>query len=116
MFVFHKPVNTMTTVRDPDGRKTIYDCLPSEYKHLKYVGRLDYKTTGLLLMTDDGNLARQLTLPSSKIPRVYIATVSGNDMSGLARARRGVTVDGIKYAPMQIDILSDNKFIIGICS
>lgn len=114
LFVFHKPVNTMTTVRDPDGRKTIYDCLPPEYRHLKYVGRLDYKTTGLLLMTDDGNLARQLTLPSSKIPRVYIATVSGNDMSGLARARRGVTVDGIKYAPMQIDILSDNKLRVTI--
>ena len=49
LYAFHKPINTMTTRTDPAGRKTIYDCLPNEYKNLKYIGRLDYKTTGLLL-------------------------------------------------------------------
>ena len=107
LYAFHKPINTMTTRSDPSGRKTIYDYLTDEYKHLKYIGRLDYKTTGLLLMTNDGELARKMTLPSSKIPRTYIATVYG-DLSKLDMARRGISVNGVKYAPMQIDII-DNK-------
>lgn len=109
LYAFHKPINTMTTARDPAGRKTVYDCLPPEYRGLKYVGRLDYKTTGLLLLTDDGELARKLTLPSSHIPRTYIATVNSNDFSGLDAARQGITVDGIKYRPMQIDVLDKNN-------
>lgn len=114
LYAFHKPLNTMTTARDPQGRKTIYDCLPDEYKNLKYVGRLDYKTTGLLLLTNDGEVARKLTLPSSKIPRTYIATVNGNDFSGLARAKSGITVDGIKYAPMEIEQLGNNNLRVTI--
>ncbi len=106
LYAFHKPINVMTTTRDTAGRKTIYDCLPAEYKNLKYVGRLDYKTTGLLLLTNDGVLARKLTLPASHIPRTYIATVRGNDLSGLDRARHGITVDGIKYRPMKISVMS----------
>lgn len=115
LFIFHKPINTMTTLRDPNGRRTIYDCLPDEYKNLKYVGRLDYKTTGLLLLTNDGELARKLTLPSSQIPRTYIATVNGCDFSGLDMARRGITVDGIKYAPMKIDEIGGNNLRVTIC-
>ena len=107
LYAFHKPINTMTTRADPMGRKTIYDCLPQQYKNLKYIGRLDYKTTGLLLMTNDGELARKMTLPSSHIPRTYIATVYG-DLSKLDSARRGITVKGIRYAPMKIDVI-DNK-------
>ncbi len=105
LYIFNKPLNTMTTARDPRGRRTIYDCLPEQYRTLRYVGRLDYKTTGLLLMTNDGALARRLTLPSSNIPRTYIATVGDVDLSGLAAARRGMTIDGIAYRPMQIDEL-----------
>ncbi len=114
LYKFHKPLNTMTTVRDTRGRKTIYDCLPVEYRGLKYVGRLDYKTTGLLLLTNDGDLARRLTLPSSNIARTYIATVNCNDFSRLDCARRGVTVDGIHYAPMKIDVLPDKNLRITI--
>ncbi len=105
LYVFNKPLNTMTTSRDPRGRRTIYDFLPERYRSLRYVGRLDYKTTGLLLMTNDGALARRLTLPSSNIARTYIATVGDVDLSGLGAARRGMTVDGITYRPMQIDEL-----------
>ena len=101
LYAFYKPVNTMTTTSDPENRKTIYDILPKQYRHLKYIGRLDYKTTGLLLLTNDGGLARRLTLPSSNVPRVYIAHVSGNTKK-LDLARHGVTVDGISYAPMKI--------------
>ena len=114
LYAFHKPLNTMTTLRDPHGRKTIYDCLPPEYRNLKYVGRLDYKTTGLLLLTNDGDLARKLTLPSSNIPRTYIATVNGTDFSKLDNARRGITVDGVKYSPMIIEEIGSNNLRITI--
>lgn len=114
LYMFHKPLNTMTTARDPNGRRTIYDCLPPEYKKLKYVGRLDYKTTGLLLLTNDGALARKLTLPSSNIPRTYIATVNCSDFSKLERARRGITIDGVRYAPMKIDEIGGNDLRVTI--
>jgi 23S rRNA pseudouridine2605 synthase len=114
LYAFHKPINTMTTARDPMGRRTIYDVLPRGYKNLKYVGRLDYKTTGLLLMTNDGEVARRLTLPSTGIPRVYIASVSGNDFSKLDSARRGISIDGTKYRPMKIKILENNDLQIEI--
>ncbi len=114
LYAFHKPINTMTTTRDPQGRKTIYDCLPEEYKKLRYIGRLDYKTTGLLLMTNDGELARNMTLPASKIPRTYIATVNSDNFSGLNKARQGITVDGIKYAPMIIEEIGGNNLRITI--
>lgn len=113
LYAFYKPINTMTTAYDPHARKTIYDVLPEKYKNLRYVGRLDYKTTGLLLLTNDGELARRLTLPSSKIPRVYIATVSGNTKK-LDLARRGITVDGIRYAPMKITETEPNVLRIEI--
>lgn len=111
LYAFHKPINTMTTRSDPNGRKTIYDVLPKKYNNLKYVGRLDFKTSGLLLMTNDGDLARKLTLPSSNIPRTYIATTNGN-MKNLDIARRGVTIDGIKYRPMQIKVLNDKQISV----
>ena len=113
LYAFHKPINTMTTRSDPSGRKTIYDFLPHELKGLKYIGRLDYKTTGLLLLTNDGELARKMTLPSSKIPRTYIATVYG-DLSKLDLARRGITVRGIKYAPMQIEKIDDKNLRVTV--
>ena len=114
LYMFHKPINTMTTSRDPRGRKTIYDCLDDEYKNLKYVGRLDYKTTGLLLLTNDGELARKLTLPSSNIERVYIATVNSIDFSHLDNARHGMVVDGIKYAPMKIEEIGGNDLRVTV--
>lgn len=114
LYMFHKPINTMTTTDDPRHRKTIYDVLPDEYKNLKYVGRLDYKTTGLLLLTNDGLLARKLTQPSNNIPRTYVADVIGNNMSKLDKARSGVTVDGIKYRPMKIEILQNKKLLVTV--
>lgn len=114
LYAFNKPINTMTTRVDPMGRKTIYDVLDNEYKNLKYIGRLDYKTTGLLLLTNDGELARKMTLPSSKIPRTYIATVYG-DLSKLDLARHGITVRGIKYAPMQIEQIDEKNLRITVC-
>ena len=114
LYAFHKPIGTVTTTRDPRGRNTIYDILPQEYRNLKYVGRLDFNTTGLLLMTNDGLLARKLTLPNSNIPRVYLADVAGNNMSKLDKARRGVTIDGIAYRPMQIEVMPDGRLRVTV--
>ena len=114
LYAFHKPIGTVTTTRDPRGRNTIYDILPPEYRNLKYVGRLDFNTTGLLLMTNDGLLARKLTMPDSNIPRVYLADVAGNNMSKLDKARRGVTIDGIKYRPMKIEIMPDGRLRVTV--
>lgn len=114
LYMFHKPLNTMTTTRDPMGRKTIYDVLDKQYKNLKYVGRLDYKTTGLLLLTNDGGVARKLSLPENNIERTYIATVGGFTESGLNIARRGATVDGIKYRPMKIEVIDDNHLKVTV--
>lgn len=114
LYKFHKPLNTMTTTDDPQHRKTIYDVLGDKYKNLKYVGRLDYKTTGLLLMTNNGELARQLSLPQNHISRTYIATVKSVDDKKLALARRGVEIDGIKYRPMKIEVTEKNKLRVTV--
>ena len=72
LYMFHKPVDTMTTIKDPMGRKTIYDVLDKKYRNLKYIGRLDFKTSGLLLLTNDGEFARQMSLPKNRIQRTYV--------------------------------------------
>ena len=114
LYAFNKPIDTVTTTHDPRGRNTIYDILPLEYRNLRYVGRLDYKTTGLLLMTNDGLFARRLTQPDSNIPRVYLADVAGNNMSKLDKARQGVVIDGIKYRPMQIEVMRDRRLRVTV--
>lgn len=114
LYMFHKPVNTMTTTKDPDGRKTIYDVLDKKYRNLKYIGRLDFKTTGLLLLTNNGDLARQMSLPKNHIPRTYIATVDKYADKKLDIARRGVVIDGIKYRPMKIEIMDEHNLKITV--
>ncbi len=109
LYMFHKPLNTMTTKHDPENRKTIYDVLGEQYKNLKYIGRLDYKTTGLLLLTNNGDLARKMSLPQNQIRRTYIAKVNKYSDAGLNIARQGVCVDGIKYRPMIIEKIDKNN-------
>lgn len=114
LYAFHKPINTMTTARDPMGRKTIYDVLDKKYKNLKYIGRLDFKTTGLLLMTNNGDFARKMSLPKNHIERTYIATVDKYTKQGLDIARRGVCVDGIKYRPMKIEEIDEHNLKVTV--
>ena len=114
LYMFHKPINTVTTSRDPENRKTIYDVMGAQYKNLKYIGRLDYKTTGLLLLTNNGDFARKMSLPQNHIPRTYIATVDKHNKSGLDIARKGVVVDGVKYRPMQIDVIDETKLRVTV--
>ena len=107
LYMFHKPIDTMTTMRDPMGRKTIYDVLDTKYKNLKYIGRLDFKTTGLLLLTNDGDFARKMSLPKNHIERTYIATVDKYSVQKLNIARHGACVDNIKYRPMVIEAIDE---------
>lgn len=102
LFVFHKPAGCLTAERDPQGRPTIYDKLPRDLPRVVPVGRLDLNTEGLLLLTTDGELKRQLELPSSGIPRVYRARAYGPvTQAQLEELIHGVEIDGVRYG--QID-------------
>ena len=72
-FKFYKPAGYITTKEDENGRKTIYDIIPKEYHHLNPVGRLDKDSTGLIILTNDGNLAYELTHPSIKVQRFIMS-------------------------------------------
>ena len=73
---FHKPPGVICTAADPQGRKTIYDCLPSGFSSLKYIGRLDLQSRGLVLLSDDGELVYRLTHPKYQIERSYLVWTS----------------------------------------
>jgi len=102
LFLYHKPRGLMTTHADPQGRPTIFQRLPKELPRLISVGRLDFNTEGLLLLTNDGALARALELPSTGWLRRYRVrahgTVTQAQLDGL---RNGVTISGIRYGPIE---------------
>ena len=92
--LFHKPPGTLTTRTDPGGRSTVYDLLPREARGLRYVGRLDQDTEGLLLLTNDGDALNRLTHPSGEVEREYEASVKGVPNAGvLRRMEEGVELE-----------------------
>ncbi|HLY00430.1 MAG TPA: pseudouridine synthase, partial [Roseiarcus sp.] len=98
LFLFHKPKGLVTTARDPEGRPTVFAALPPGLPRLVAVGRLDINTEGLLLLTNDGGLARVLELPSTGWLRRYRVRAHGTiDQAALDRLAGGVTVDGVDY-------------------
>ena len=102
---YYKPAGYITTMSDEKGRKTIYDLLPPEVKHLKPVGRLDKDSTGLLIMTNDGDLINQLTHPSVEIPKVYRVVAEGKvTMENMQTMAKGIEIEKgqIAYADSQI--------------
>src|SRR5271165_7395488 len=102
LFLFHKPRGLVTTARDPDGRATIFDALPPDLPRVVAIGRLDINTEGLLLLTNDGGLARVLELPSTGWLRRYRARANGStDQTRLDTLSRGVTIEGIDYAGVE---------------
>lgn len=76
-YKFYKPAGYITTSDDEKGRKTIYDIIPPELRHLKPVGRLDKDSSGLIILTNDGEFINEMTHPSIKVPKVYIVTING---------------------------------------
>lgn len=99
---YHKPKGLVTTHRDEKGRATVFEQLPNDMPRVISVGRLDYNSEGLLLLTNDGELARKLELPSSGWLRRYRVRVFGKLMQeDLDRLLRGVTIDGVEYKPVE---------------
>jgi 23S rRNA pseudouridine2605 synthase len=102
LFRYHKPRGLITTHRDERGRPTVFDALPRELPRLISVGRLDFNSEGLLLLTNDGGLARVLELPQTGWLRRYRARAHGRvDVLALERLKDGVTVDGVAYGPIE---------------
>ena len=98
---YHKPEGLVTTHRDPDGRPTVFDKLRQQLPRVISVGRLDLTSEGLLLLTNDGALARTLELPTTGWIRRYRVRVHGAvDPAKLAALAKGVTIDGVHYAPI----------------
>jgi 23S rRNA pseudouridine2605 synthase len=105
LFLFHKPAGVVTTNRDPEGRKTVFDILPADLPRLLTVGRLDMATEGLLLLTNDGGLARMLELPSTGWLRRYRVRVHGEpDAAKLAALKDGIAIDGVFYGAVEAEI------------
>ncbi len=105
LFRYHKPAGLLTTERDPKGRPTIYDRLPQGLPRVMPVGRLDLNTEGLLLLTTDGELKRQLELPSSGVERTYRARVFGEiSQERLEDLIQGVEIEGIRYGSIDANL------------
>ena len=105
LFRFYKPQRTLTAANDPKGRATIYDRLPAGLPRLMPVGRLDFMTEGLLLLTNDGELKRALELPRSGVVRTYRARAFGSvTQAQLEDLADGVTIEGIHYGSINANL------------
>ena len=108
LFLYHKPRGLMTTHADPEGRPTVFDNLPEGLPRLISVGRLDFNTEGLLLLTNDGGLARALELPETGWLRRYRVRAHGEvTQSQLDELKKGIEVDGVKYGPIDATLERD---------
>lgn len=105
LFRYHKPAGLLTTERDPKGRPTIYDRLPKGLPRLMPVGRLDLNTEGLLLLTTDGELKRQLELPATGVTRSYRARAYGNvTQAALESLMMGIEIEGVRYGSINANL------------
>ncbi|WP_231731227.1 MULTISPECIES: pseudouridine synthase [Sphingomonas] len=105
LFLYHKPSGLLVTERDPAGRRTIYDALPKDLPRLMPVGRLDLNTEGLLLLTTDGELKRQLELPSTGVERAYRARAYGQvSQAQLEELIEGIEIEGVRYGSIDANL------------
>ena len=105
LFLYHKPAGLLVTERDPKGRPTIYDRLPRDLPRVVPVGRLDLATEGLLLLTTDGELKRQLELPATGVERAYRARTYGTVIQAqLEDLMQGVEIEGIRYGSINANM------------
>jgi 23S rRNA pseudouridine2605 synthase len=102
---YHKPSGLVTSHKDPEGRRTVFDALREQLPRVISIGRLDINTEGLLLLTNDGELARLLELPATGWVRRYRVRAYGRpDPQALDRLKGGVTIEGIHYGPIEAQI------------
>ena len=105
LFRYYKPQGTITAAHDPKGRPTIYDRLPPGLPRVMPVGRLDFMTEGLLLLTNDGELKRQLELPRTGVVRTYRARAYGQvTQAQLEDLAEGITIEGIHYCWIEMSL------------
>lgn len=108
--VLNKPYGCVTTMADPQGRRKVIDLLPGQEERLYPVGRLDYDATGLLLLTNDGELAHRLMHPRYKVAKTYRATVAGQfSPAARRRLREGITLDGRLTIPEQVRLVKTSS-------
>jgi len=106
---YHKPRGLVTSHKDPEGRKTVFKALPDGLPRVISVGRLDYNTEGLLLITTDGDLARHLELPATGWSRRYKARAFGRvTQADLDTLKKGVTIDGVSFGPISARLERDS--------
>lgn len=111
IWIFHKPRGFITTNKDPKARKTIFEILPKNLPRVITIGRLDINTEGLLLLTNDGEVARYIELPSSKWTRIYRVRVFGKiDMERLKKLQKGITIDGVRYSGIKVEMEQERDF------
>ena len=115
--LYHKPAGEVTTVSDEKGRETVMDRFRDFPVRLYPVGRLDYDSEGLLLLTNDGELAQRLTHPSCEVDKVYLARVTGNPSNeAIDKLRRGVYMEGDqrKTYPAEVRVVRDESLFSDI--
>lgn len=108
----NKPKGYVCTTSDEKGRKTVLDLLPEKYREKRIfpVGRLDYDTEGLLILTTDGDLAQKLSHPSREIPKTYVTKVEGSvPESDLAKLRKGVMIDGVMTKKCKVKLIEKDE-------
>ncbi|EAF6929263.1 rRNA pseudouridine synthase, partial [Listeria monocytogenes] len=109
-FLFYKPRGTVSAVTDDKGRTTVADYFADIPERLYPVGRLDYDTSGLLLMTNDGDFANLLMHPKNEVSKTYIARIKGiPEREVIRQLERGVVIDGRKTAPAKVKVRSSDK-------
>ena len=111
---FYKPAGYITTADDENGRKTIYDLIPENLYHLKPVGRLDKDSTGLIILTNVGDLINDLTHPSVKVPKLYRVSINGKiSQNDIDTMYKGIEIEPGKIAYAEVDVLEvDNNHTV----
>lgn len=109
--MLNKPVGFVTTVSDDKGRPTVMELVSDVSARIYPVGRLDYDTEGLLLMTNDGDMTYRITHPKHDVSKTYVAEVTGNiSMDTITALRRGVVIDGYKTSPAEVEVVGATQY------